>query len=346
MASAIQKCRELACFRMLFRQFTAPSSTLRLASLPHATTPASTVSSSAASSSRILSRRLHSRSTTAAAVQLLRRPRVVISPASSASTGTRNIHIRPQLADEDHFTTTGVGAVFSPKAFALAWLEYQEYLTSQLTKRTVGTRYEGLSPFEITLATGRQTTQTPTFNFASLTHNNHFFFHTLKGPSSEPSTGPLQTVAAAIDRSFSSLDELKLHMSTVAQAMCGNGYVWLIEGPRKELYVLATYNAGTPYDYARAQDYDFNAPVDPLNTAAVADRENKVRAGGARSEPDWPRPLLCINVWEHTYLTDYGFDGKAAYFENWWAAIDWYRVEERLSSAEAFQQLNKDRETL
>ena len=34
-------------------------------------------------------------------------------------------------------------------------------------------------------------------------------------------------------------------------------------------------------------------------------------------------PLLCLNTWEHVWLTDYGIDGKRRYVEAWWDRINW-----------------------
>jgi Fe-Mn family superoxide dismutase len=36
-----------------------------------------------------------------------------------------------------------------------------------------------------------------------------------------------------------------------------------------------------------------------------------------------------LSTWEHSYIYDFGLAGKRKYFEDWWAAIDWYRVEQR-----------------
>ena len=42
-------------------------------------------------------------------------------------------------------------------------------------------------------------------------------------------------------------------------------------------------------------------------------------------------PVLCLNTWEHVWLTDYGFGdgktgGKVEYVQRWWRAIDWNTV--------------------
>lgn len=133
-------------------------------------------------------------------------------------------------------------------------------------------------------------------------------------------------------------------MSGIARSMCGNGFVWLIQGPNKQLYVTATYNAGTPYDYARSMSFDLNSPVSGGVAEEVERRESLLQQDQRR--PEWPLPLLCVNVFEHAYLTDYGFAGKEEYFEQWWKAVDWFKVEERFDPLGAFQRASEGRATL
>lgn len=51
-------------------------------------------------------------------------------------------------------------------------------------------------------------------------------------------------------------------------------------------------------------------------------------------------PVLCLNMWEHVWLPDYGFfeRGKQAFAENWLNRIDWKVVAE---NAEALPTGNK-----
>ena len=42
-------------------------------------------------------------------------------------------------------------------------------------------------------------------------------------------------------------------------------------------------------------------------------------------------PVLCLNVWEHQWLKDYGLLGKRAYLRAWWDRIDWQKVESEIS---------------
>ncbi|KAK9455225.1 Manganese/iron superoxide dismutase [Dipodascopsis uninucleata] len=264
--------------------------------------------------------------------------------------GERFIHEKPRLHNESQLAEAGISGLYSPAGFKLAWMDYQNYLITELNKRTVETEHSSRSPFEIVLATARHIDQTALFNFASLTHNNHFYFTSLKLPNQDSdsqaelstiSEGPLENTLRAIQRSFSSIDEFRDHMKDIVLSMCGNGYVWLIEGPDKKLYLLATYNAGTPYDFARSQSVDLNGPVSYNQVDNVLKSRNNLRKN-PRSSKRGPLPLLCINVWQHAYILDYGVDGKDKYFDNWWKTINWDVVEERFYPTE----VTSDRETL
>jgi len=52
--------------------------------------------------------------------------------------------------------------------------------------------------------------------------------------------------------------------------------------------------------------------------AEVADRS---RFGGAEVVP-----VLCVNMWEHVWMWDWGVKGKAAFLSQWWERINWEEV--------------------
>lgn len=144
-------------------------------------------------------------------------------------------------------------------------------------------------------------------------------------------------------------------MLATAESMFGPGFVWLVvhnephaTGSSKTLAILNTYLAGSPYAGAhwRKQSDDMNT-IDNMaqpgekaetyvarnkgqiatfglqNSGRVIDRTGgkQVQAGAADIEP-----LLCVNVWPHVYLEQFGFAGKRKYLEKWWDSIDWSKV--------------------
>lgn len=183
----------------------------------------------------------------------------------------------------------------------------------------------------------------PTFNYASMLHNNDFFFRGLNSSENEkPMSGRLQ---AALEDSFGSVETLQREMLITASAMFGPGFVWLVKnGKSKDYRVLATYLAGSPYSSAhwRRQGIDMNTVEGPASTEkSGAAQEFIARSqlgAGAANGTRWKNtapggidviPLLCVSTWEHVYLRDYGVAGKKQYLNNWWNTVDWTKVSDR-----------------
>lgn len=136
---------------------------------------------------------------------------------------------------------------------------------------------------------------------------------------------PLVTL---IPYSWADKDALKAEFLTTAMKMFGCGWVWLVVDKGRDLRILCTYNAGTPYSSAyRRQDTDMNT----RQSLGYLQQEMPIATGAApqTSAVNWAIPLLNINVWEHAWLQDFGVNGKGDYLEAVWAAIDWNIVVSR-----------------
>lgn len=124
-------------------------------------------------------------------------------------------------------------------------------------------------------------------------HYNHsLFWETLTPASGQVPTGDL---AAAIDATFGSLEELKAQLDTAAKTRFGSGWAWLVLDTDKSLKVLSTAN----------QD----APIMNGQTALVG-----------------------IDVWEHAYYLNYQ-NRRPDYIQAWFEIINWSKVEEIFASA-------------
>lgn len=192
-----------------------------------------------------------------------------------------------------------------------------------------------------------------------MAHNNWFFWSSLSPQPTTPST----SLSKDIVSSFDGIENLRLELLETADAMFGNGFVWLL----KEKYTgnfrtLCTYNAGSPFPEAhhRRQPVDMatqsSLPLPPgtatatairgadgsaLSRTTLADRlthvQNRVGAAGdysAHRVAHSPNalhgyPVLCVNVWQHMWLPDYGLLGRRQYLAAWWERIDWAVVEQR-----------------
>ena len=132
-----------------------------------------------------------------------------------------------------------------------------------------------------------------------------------------------------IDSTFTDADALKTELIATAASMFGNGWVWLVFDQSRNLRILCTYNAGTPYGAShRRQNTDMNTGLTLGSTIADAYTSPLVRA--AQSAPaSWVIPVLNVNCWEHAWLEDFGILGKEQYLEAWWKKIDWLVVGSR-----------------
>lgn len=115
--------------------------------------------------------------------------------------------------------------------------------------------------------------------------------------------------------------------------MFGNGYLWLMceNTSNKTMRLLCTYNAGSPFPdaHTRKQAMDMSTGAGDLGTkltqagafGAYSGREDKYYQGALKATP-----ILCVKLWEHQWMRDYGLLGKEAYLQAWWKAIDWDAV--------------------
>ena len=120
--------------------------------------------------------------------------------------------------------------------------------------------------------------------------------------------------------------------------MFGNGYVWLMKdlSSTHNLRILCTYNAGSPLPnaHARRQSTDMATSPSPLSSL-LSQPQNRTGSFGNHSANAAEfhngalkaLPILCLKVWEHQWLPDYGITGKEAYVKNWWGRIDWDEVQ-------------------
>lgn len=209
---------------------------------------------------------------------------------------------------------------------------------------------------QIISKTAREPSHAPLFNYASMAHNTHFFFENLKAAEEPQADGteaanPIpEKLKTALESSFSSMETLRLEMTTIANSMFGPGFVWLVKIRKlNEFRILTTYLAGSPYPDAhwRRQPIDNNTTEGPASAEKTGFAseffQRSALGAGADNGSQWAKnlapggidvtPVLCLNTWEHVWLRDYGigaggYGGKRVYVENWWRCINWERVME------------------
>lgn len=126
------------------------------------------------------------------------------------------------------------------------------------------------------------------FNNAAQVYNHTLFFNQM---SPTPKKLPNGKLMKAIERDFSSFEKMKEMLLKVSLTQFGSGWGWLVSDTDGKLSVLATSNAGNPLR-------------------------------------DGFRPLINLDVWEHSYYIDYR-NRRADYLEATWNLIDWNGAEIR-----------------
>jgi len=122
---------------------------------------------------------------------------------------------------------------------------------------------------------------------------------------------------------------MRTELLATASSMFSNGWVWLVFDQNKNLRILCTYNAGTPYGAAyRRQDTDMNTDQ-TLGDGSISYMTDTIRSATQSNIENWAVPLLNINCWEHAWLEDYGITGKERYLEAVWDRINWNVVASR-----------------
>ena len=125
-------------------------------------------------------------------------------------------------------------------------------------------------------------------------HANHSLFWTIM--SADGGGAPTGDIAAAIDDSIGSFDELKKAINDGGVKRFGSGWTWLVwDGTGVSVY--STPNQDSPIMQSHV-------------------------------------PLLGIDVWEHAYYLKYQ-NKRPAYLEAWWNVVNWPEVERRYAEARA-----------
>jgi Fe-Mn family superoxide dismutase len=128
-------------------------------------------------------------------------------------------------------------------------------------------------------------------------HFNHDLFWNIMGPNA--GGNPTGDLAAAIDKTFGSFDELKKQVSNAGATRFGSGWAWLIVKSDKTLAVCSTPNQDNPL----------------MDIAEVKGT-----------------PILGIDVWEHAYYLKYQ-NKRPDYLTAIWNVIDWNKVAARYGEA-------------
>ncbi|GME98994.1 unnamed protein product [[Candida] boidinii] len=248
----------------------------------------------------------------------------------------RSIHTVPKLPLFKQWSNDGIKGFMSKEQFDISWNKYQDYLTKKLSLNTVGTEFESKTPFEIVISTKNKSNLNQVYHFASQSHNNHLFFQQLKDNTATKSSEEIldnnevneirPILLKQIEKNFGSFQNFKNEFNLKADNLNGQGWIFLVENSDKSLEIKSINNDGTPYHFGRNQSLDLNGSISTNDYLTLI--ENKTNT--INKVKDFTLPLLALNCWEYAYLNDYGINGKADYINNFWKAIDWNVINNRV----------------
>ncbi|MBU1370363.1 MAG: superoxide dismutase [Bacteroidetes bacterium] len=128
-------------------------------------------------------------------------------------------------------------------------------------------------------------------------HFNHSLFWKIM--SAQGGGLPQGELAAAIDKSFGSLEAMKEKFNTAAKTRFGSGWAWLCVNTDKSLEICSTPNQDNPL-------------MDVSDCKAS--------------------PILGLDVWEHAYYLKYQ-NKRPDYINAFWNVVDWREVAKNYKAA-------------
>ena len=125
-------------------------------------------------------------------------------------------------------------------------------------------------------------------------HHNHSLFWEILNPAGKSGTAPIGNLAAAINSTFQSFDNLKQQFATAATGRFGSGWAWLVKRGQK---------------------------IDVISTA---NQDSPIMEGAF--------PVIGLDVWEHAYYLKYQ-NRRPDYIAAWWNVVNWKVAEDRFNRA-------------
>ncbi|CAG8689544.1 20343_t:CDS:2, partial [Gigaspora margarita] len=242
-------------------------------------------------------------------------PKPKISPIFCKHKNIRQFH---SVVPLPYAIGNGIQPLFTEKSLK-ELIDYQYNLVDNLNKLTSDSEFSDYTIYEIITKTAQDPSKALIFNYASQAWNNDFF---LQGLTPKGVTFPETFLHELIKQTFGSIDDFKTHASTTLDTTRlqekdpNNHPTSLLSSP------FLTNASQTSSQFA--QSTGSSKPVPPPSIAL-----NLIDPPPHKSKFT---PLLCLNVWEHAYLKDFGIHGKETYINQFWECVDWAVVHNRAAS--------------
>lgn len=140
------------------------------------------------------------------------------------------------------YATDALAPHMSAETFSFHHAKHHNAYVVNLNNLIAGTAHEKSSLEEIIHASAKDASMAGVFNNAAQVWNHTFFWNSMKPNGGGKPTG---AIAAAIDKSFGSLDAFKEEFKKAAVGQFGSGWAWLVS-EKGALKITKTANADLP----------------------------------------------------------------------------------------------------
>ena len=193
------------------------------------------------------------------------------------------------------YELSGLEPYMSEKTLSFHYGKHHQAYVDNLNKLIAGGEMENLGLEEIIVKTAAKTEFSAIFNNAAQVYNHNIFWDCLKPAKKETGAGEVNMAQGEllkeIETNFGSWDNFLVEFKALAMSQFGSGWAWLVKDG-ESLKILKTPNGENPLT---------------LNL----------------------KPLVAIDVWEHSYYLDYQ-NRRADYLEAVLKnLIDWQKASEK-----------------
>ncbi|CAH1758578.1 14114_t:CDS:2 [Entrophospora sp. SA101] len=246
----------------------------------------------------------------------------------------RKLHIPSPLPYD---ITEGIDPLFDVDNFAEI-CNYRAMLIEKLNSLVSDTEFQNDNTYRIIMRTAQIPSHALLFNYASQSWNLDFFLQSLKSNDNENKKNYDNNINKILNMKiadeFRSFDLFKEHFTNMALAIFGSGWTWLVKTEYDTLCVVNTYNAEDPNNHPsrfnkKSDKDDINQKQDTLTPSNQPLPPPLIKLSMELPHNSRLTPLLCLNVWEHAYVKQYGILNKSLYIENFWKCINWEVINNR-----------------
>lgn len=149
---------------------------------------------------------------------------------------------------------------------------------------------EGSATAKVSLENLIKTSSGSILNNAAQIWNHNFYWDCL---TKLGKTSISMNLHAALSEEFGSFETFRERFTSAASELFGSGWVWLVADDTGKLQIESMPNGNCPLVYGK-------------------------------------RPLLVVDVWEHSYYLDYQSE-RLSYLKSWWTIVNWDFVGKQFS---------------